>query len=76
MPRKSRSAPTRAIPAAPAPHGPSALVDTRVIEEKQASEDRHASTQAYIEYMRPRCVVHWLAHGYLMHQMPARMLCG
>jgi len=24
--------------------------------EKRAFEDRHASTQAYIEYMRPRCV--------------------
>ncbi len=25
-------------------------------KEKRAFEDRHASTQAYIEYMRPRCV--------------------
>ena len=25
-------------------------------QEKRAFEDRHASTQAYIEYMRPRCV--------------------
>lgn len=25
-------------------------------EEKRAFEDRHASTQAYIDYMRPRCV--------------------
>ena len=25
-------------------------------DEKRAFEDRHASTQAYIEYMRPRCV--------------------
>jgi hypothetical protein len=24
--------------------------------EKRAFEDRHASTQAYIDYMRPRCV--------------------
>ena len=24
-------------------------------KEKRAFEDRHASTQAYIEYMRPRC---------------------
>lgn len=24
--------------------------------EKRAFRDRHASTQAYIEYMRPRCV--------------------
>ena len=28
--------------------------------EKRAFEDRHASTQAYIDYMRPRCVE--LAH--------------
>jgi 16S rRNA G966 N2-methylase RsmD len=26
-------------------------------KEKRAFEDRHASTQAYIEYMRPRCVL-------------------
>ncbi len=25
-------------------------------KEKRAFEDRHASTQAYIDYMRPRCV--------------------
>ena len=25
-------------------------------KERRASEDRHASTQAYIDYMRPRCV--------------------
>jgi len=25
-------------------------------KEKRSFEDRHASTQAYIEYMRPRCV--------------------
>src|SRR5579864_2869490 len=25
-------------------------------KEKRAFEDRHANTQAYIEYMRPRCV--------------------
>jgi hypothetical protein len=25
-------------------------------KEKRAFEDRHASTQAYIEFMRPRCV--------------------
>ncbi|MFH1108654.1 MAG: hypothetical protein V1790_05585 [Planctomycetota bacterium] len=25
-------------------------------KEKRAFEDRHASTQPYIEYMRPRCV--------------------
>ena len=25
-------------------------------KEKRAFDDRHASTQAYIEYMRPRCV--------------------
>jgi len=25
-------------------------------KEKRAFEDRHVSTQAYIEYMRPRCV--------------------
>jgi DNA methylase len=25
-------------------------------KEKRAFEDRHASTQAYIKYMRPRCV--------------------
>jgi len=25
-------------------------------KEKRAFEDRHASTQGYIEYMRPRCV--------------------
>ena len=25
-------------------------------KEKRAFEDRHASTQAYVEYMRPRCV--------------------
>jgi len=27
-------------------------------KEKRAFEDRHASTQAYIDYMRPRCVEH------------------
>jgi len=27
-------------------------------KEKRAFEDRHASTQAYIEFMRPRCVTH------------------
>jgi len=26
-------------------------------KEKRSFEDRHASTQAYIDYMRPRCVV-------------------
>jgi 16S rRNA G966 N2-methylase RsmD len=31
-------------------------------KEKRAFEDRHASTQAYIDYMRPRCVV--LARGW------------
>jgi len=25
-------------------------------KEKRAFEDRHASTQAYIDFMRPRCV--------------------
>jgi hypothetical protein len=25
-------------------------------KEKRAFEDRHASTQAYIDYMRPRCI--------------------
>jgi len=25
-------------------------------KEKRSFEDRHASTQAYIEFMRPRCV--------------------
>ena len=25
-------------------------------KEKRAFEDRHASTQAYIEFMRPRCI--------------------
>jgi hypothetical protein len=25
-------------------------------KEKRSFEDRHASTQAYIDYMRPRCV--------------------
>lgn len=25
-------------------------------QEKRAFEDRHASTQAYIDHMRPRCV--------------------
>jgi hypothetical protein len=25
-------------------------------KEERAFEDRHASTQAYIDYMRPRCV--------------------
>src|SRR3972149_5517614 len=25
-------------------------------KEKRAFEDRHASTQAYVEFMRPRCV--------------------
>jgi hypothetical protein len=28
----------------------------RETKEKRAFEDRHASTQAYIDYMRPRCV--------------------
>src|SRR4051812_17106924 len=28
----------------------------RETKEKRAFEDRHASTQTYIDYMRPRCV--------------------
>jgi len=27
-------------------------------KEKRAFEDRHASTQAYIDFMRPRCITH------------------
>ncbi|MBN2270720.1 MAG: hypothetical protein JXN61_08905 [Sedimentisphaerales bacterium] len=27
--------------------------------EKRSFEDRHASTQAYIEFMRPRCAKHY-----------------
>jgi site-specific DNA-methyltransferase (adenine-specific) len=29
---------------------------SRETKEKRASEDRHASTQAYVDYMRPRCL--------------------
>ena len=30
-------------------------------KEKRALDDRHASTQAYIEFMRPHCMeLHWV----------------
>lgn len=35
------------------PSGPDFLGETK---EKRAFEDRHESTKAYIDYMRPRCV--------------------
>jgi hypothetical protein len=38
-------------------------------KEKRAFEDRHASTQAYIEFMRPRCVE--LARGLKKKSRPA-----
>jgi DNA modification methylase len=56
-------------------------------KEKRAFEDRHASTQAYIEYMRPRCVqlarvlkktgsfnyhCDWHASHYARPSMPSR----
>ncbi len=41
-------------PERPAPANSTAKPTTT--RNKRAFEDRHASTQAYIEYMRPRCV--------------------
>jgi len=39
-------------------------------KEKRAFEDRHASTQAYIEFMRPRCVE--LGNGVTATSIPER----
>jgi len=38
-------------------------------KEKRAFEDRHASTQAYIDFMRPRCVKILLTHLSLLDRL-------
>jgi 16S rRNA G966 N2-methylase RsmD len=41
-------------------------------KEKRAFEDRHASTQAYIEYMRPRCDSAFICGNFHEHTATRR----